>query len=67
MVATGRTRSTGRSTGWRDRTCANKRMAAILANSEGWTLKPAMLIQLWAPKALTPIRRTAIKLATMAP
>ena len=65
MIATGRTRSTGRSTGWRESTRASSRMAPILANSEGCTLKPAMLIQLWAPRALTPTTRTAIKLATV--
>ena len=67
MSATGRSRSTGRSTGWRASIRANSRIAPTLANSEGCTLKPAMLIKLWAPRALTPITRTAIKLATVTP
>ncbi len=67
IMATGRIRSTGRSTGWRASTPASSRIAATLANSEGCTLKPAMLIQLWAPSALTPTTRTATRLATITP
>ena len=67
MIAMGRSRSTGRSTGWRPSTRASSRIAPTLANSDGCTWKPPMLIQLWAPRALTPTTRTAIRLATIAP
>lgn len=38
-----------------------------LANSEGWTLKPAILIQRCAPLALVPASITAIKLKLVSP
>ena len=67
ITLSGRSRSTGRSTGWRARTAASRRMAAILANSEGCTFTGPMLIQRWAPRAVVPIRRTAIRLRTVRP
>ena len=45
ITPSGRSRSTGRSTGKRSRTAASSKIAESLANSEGCTLTPAMLIQ----------------------
>ena len=65
--AIGLTRSTGRSIGNLESTPASSRIAASLANSEGCTWKPAMLIQRWAPRAEVPIKRTANRLTTVSP
>jgi len=63
----GRSRSIGRSIGKRLSTPASSRIAASLANSEGCTWKPPMLIQRWAPRAEVPTSLTAIRLTTMRP
>ena len=66
ITAIGRSRSTGRSIGCLARIPASNRIAASLANSDGWMLKPPIEIQRWAPRALVPTSFTASKLTSVA-